>query len=119
SSSLTSVALDGTPWRAGKLATGDYFIRPENAPEMERRLITENSAKTITIAAARTWPAPTTTGAQAVIEVRLQKPVIDPDRCIGCGVCQHECPVSGLRAIRVTAENESRTSRHSLTPRAG
>jgi hypothetical protein len=24
-----------------------------------------------------------------------------------------------LRAIRVTAENESRTRRHSLTPRAG
>ena len=119
SSSATSVALDGTPWRAGKLATGDYFIRPEGEPETERRLITENSAETITIAAAPAWPAPTTTGARAIIEVRLQKPVIDPDRCIGCGVCQHECPVSGLRAIRVTAENESRTNRHSLTPRAG
>jgi len=101
------------------LATGDYFIRPEGAPETERRSITENSAETITIVAAAPWPDPTTTGARAIIEVRLQRPVIDPDRCIGCGVCQHECPVSGLRAIRVTAENESRTNRHSLTPRAG
>ena len=118
SSSPTSVALDGVPWRAGKLATGDYFIRPESAPETERRSITENSAETITIAVAKAWPTPTIPGAPVVIEVRLQKPVIDPDRCIGCGVCQHECPVSGLRAIRVTAENESRTHRHSLTPRA-
>jgi polyferredoxin/ferredoxin len=119
SATSTTVALEGIPWRAGKLATGDYFIRPESASETERHLITENSAETITIAAASAWPEATAPAGRAVVEVRLQKPVIDPDRCIGCGVCQHECPVSGLRAIRVTAENESRTNRHSLTPRAG
>ena len=57
-------------------------------------------------------------GAGVLIEVRLQRPVVDPQHCIGCGVCQHECPVSGLRAIRVTAENESRNKTHSLTARA-
>ena len=119
SSSSTSVSLDGAPWRTGKLATGDYFIRPESAPEKERRRIAENSADSITIDSSASWAESPAAGAHAVIEVRLQKPVIDPDRCIGCGVCQHECPVSGLRAIRVTAENESRTRRHSLTPRAG
>jgi len=118
SSSSTSVTLEGSPWRIGTLATGDYFIRPESAPEPERRLIAENSADSITIASAASWTESPVIGARAVIEVRLQKPVIDPDRCIGCGVCQHECPVSGLRAIRVTAENESRTRRHSLTSRA-
>jgi polyferredoxin len=119
SSSSTSVTLDGAPWRTGKLATGDYFIRPESAPEQERRLIAENSADSIRIASSASWTESPAAGARAVLEVRLQKPVIDPDLCIGCGVCQHECPVSGLRAIRVTAENESRTRRHSLTPRAG
>jgi Pyruvate/2-oxoacid:ferredoxin oxidoreductase delta subunit len=39
---------------------------------------------------------------------------IDLKRCIGCGVCEHECPVKGLRAIRVTAENESRNPAHGL-----
>ena len=118
SASSTSVTLDGAPWRIGKLATGDYFVRTGNAPEQERRLIAENSADSITVAMSAAWPESPTAGARVVIEVRLQKPVIDPDRCIGCGVCQHECPVSGLRAIRVTAENESRNRRHSLTPGA-
>ena len=46
--------------------------------------------------------------------VRLQLPYVDPARCIGCGVCEHECPVKGRRAIRVTAENETRERRHRL-----
>ncbi len=41
--------------------------------------------------------------------VRLQRPFVDPRYCTGCGICEHVCPVSGLRAIRVTAENESRS----------
>ncbi len=48
--------------------------------------------------------------------VRLQQPFVDPARCNGCGICEHECPVSGLRAIRVTAENESRSRARSLYP---
>jgi ferredoxin len=48
------------------------------------------------------------------ILIRLQRPFVDPERCIGCGICEHECPVQGKRAIRVTAENESRDPRHRL-----
>jgi ferredoxin len=48
------------------------------------------------------------------IAVRLQRPYVDPHRCIGCGVCEHECPVQGRRAVRVSAENESRQARHRL-----
>ena len=36
---------------------------------------------------------------------------------IGCGICEHECPVQGLRAIRVTAEGETRhPNRRMLLP---
>jgi len=46
--------------------------------------------------------------------VSLQRPLVDPARCIGCGVCEHECPLSGLRAIRVTADNETRDPNHAI-----
>jgi ferredoxin len=45
---------------------------------------------------------------QVNIAVRLERPFVDPARCIGCGMCEHECPVAGQRAIRVFSENESR-----------
>lgn len=48
------------------------------------------------------------------IAIRLQRPVVDPNRCIGCGICQHECPVRGKPAICVTAENESRHRSHAM-----
>lgn len=38
----------------------------------------------------------------------LKKPVVSPERCIGCGICETKCPVVDLPAIRVTAINESR-----------
>jgi ferredoxin len=61
-------------------------------------------------------PAPKP-GAHVSIAVRLQRPNVDPGRCIGCGICEHECPVQGVRAIRVTAENESRAPEHALITR--
>ena len=50
------------------------------------------------------------------IRIRLQRPQVDPKRCIGCGVCQHECPVLYQKAIYVTAENESRNKDASFLP---
>lgn len=46
--------------------------------------------------------------------VRLRRPYVDPERCIGCGICEHECPVKDQAAIRVTAAGESRSPEHSL-----
>jgi len=40
--------------------------------------------------------------------LELHQPRVSPERCIGCGLCQHECPVNDLAAIRVTAAGETR-----------
>jgi MauM/NapG family ferredoxin protein len=31
----------------------------------------------------------------------MQKPIVIADRCIGCGICEFQCPVEGEAAIRV------------------
>ena len=33
--------------------------------------------------------------------VKTKLPVVNPDRCNGCGACEHVCPVGGESAIRV------------------
>ena len=48
-------------------------------------------------------------GAQMDIVVRLSRPFVDAAKCIGCGRCEHEGPVSGQHAIRVYGDNESRS----------
>ncbi len=95
-----------------RFAGGDHVLLSRGRPP---RPILGNSEHDITLAAGSVWTAP---GPDETIEiaVRLQQPYVDPTRCIGCGVCEHECPVQGLRAIRVTAENESRHPGHRLTP---
>ncbi|MDP6779106.1 MAG: 4Fe-4S dicluster domain-containing protein [Candidatus Latescibacteria bacterium] len=47
-------------------------------------------------------------------KVKLQRPYVDPNLCIGCGICEHECPVKDHRAIRVTAVGETRSRDRSL-----
>lgn len=37
--------------------------------------------------------------------IRLQRPVMIRDRCIGCGICEFKCPVNGEAAIRVFVPN--------------
>jgi polyferredoxin len=41
--------------------------------------------------------------------VALQRPVVEPARCIGCGLCEYKCPVYDKRAIRVSSVGESRS----------
>ena len=40
--------------------------------------------------------------------LRLQRPRVEPVLCVGCGICEHRCPVGELAAIRVTSVGESR-----------
>jgi formate hydrogenlyase subunit 6/NADH:ubiquinone oxidoreductase subunit I len=31
----------------------------------------------------------------------LKRPYVDPAKCVGCGICEHECPIRGPAAVRV------------------
>lgn len=46
--------------------------------------------------------------------VVLNKPFMVPDLCIGCGICEKECPVRDSRAVYVTAVGESRSEERQL-----
>ncbi|KAF0112346.1 MAG: (4Fe-4S)-binding protein [Chloroflexi bacterium] len=34
-------------------------------------------------------------------ELEVQLPIVDREKCIGCGICENKCPVTGEAAIRV------------------
>lgn len=99
------------------LATGDYYLRLAGRDDGQRYRILENTANTLTCDPGRTGIRQT--GTLVEIEIQLKRPFVDVQRCIGCGICEHECPVRGLRAIRVTAENESRNREHALLLQRG
>jgi len=42
-------------------------------------------------------------------KVRVKQPHVDPDLCIGCGICENKCPVADRAAVIVTSAGESRS----------
>ncbi len=108
------VQLEQETLPAGKYGSGDYYCLIAGQDDTEARKIVGNTAGEVTIQADRPWQLPPVAGSRLAIRIRLQQPYVLPERCIGCGVCQHECPVQGKRAIRVTAENESRNRKNAL-----
>ncbi|MBF0620638.1 MAG: 4Fe-4S binding protein [Magnetococcales bacterium] len=44
----------------------------------------------------------------------LKQPVVEPSRCIGCGICENKCPVQDKAAIRVTSVGESRSKQNKM-----
>jgi ferredoxin len=102
----------------GELATGDYYVMTTRNGRKHRWRISENTKNSITLAGSISPNEAPDRESYISLQVRLQYPYVDPKLCIGCGICEHECPVDGKRAIRVTAENESRSpGRSMLLPR--
>ena len=75
------------------------------------RRITGNSTDSLTLEGPFGFtPAE---GDIAVIYNEFKVPKIDTEYCIGCGICEHECPVNGnRRAVYVTAEGETRSQHY-------
>jgi ferredoxin len=49
-------------------------------------------------------------GAKVVLKLEYKVPRMDTALCIGCGLCERECPVVGdRRAVYVTSEGETRS----------
>jgi polyferredoxin len=94
-----------------KFGTGDYYCLLEGS---RRYKISANTKKIIELAKGEQFAKIPSAGGKIAIQVRLQRPHIDIEKCIGCGVCEHECPVSGRKAIRVSSEGETRSADRSL-----
>ncbi len=114
SAGTTHVELGGEALTPHRFSTGDYFCAAMESPDDRPRPIVENTARTLSINPEFQWKLPPRTKTRVEIQVRLQQPFVDLKNCIGCGVCEHECPVLGKRAIRITAENETRNPKHAL-----
>ena len=94
-----------------KFATGDYYCIVESG---RRRKITANTENSIEISGDEKFEKIPTQDSKIRVQVRLQRPYVDIEKCVGCGICEHECPVSGKRAIRVSAEGETRSIERTL-----
>ncbi len=108
------IELQTSGLRPDQLATGDYYCTVEPPADSRPRRIISNWERGLKVAGQHAFEPAPVPGSRVEILVRLQQPYVDPQRCIGCGVCEHECPVSGKRAIRVTADNETRAREHAL-----
>ena len=103
----------GPALQSERFATGDYYFTIGSGSGIPPARITAIGPGGVTLADNRA-ASMANAGDRITLLVCLQLPFVDPALCIGCGVCEHECPVKGRRAIRVTAENESREQRHRL-----
>ena len=45
---------------------------------------------------------------------KIKRPYLDPDLCIGCGICENKCPVIDKPAIRVSSVGETRSKTNQM-----
>jgi len=89
--------------------TTNYHVRVIHRDgTSETHRILGNNADTLTIGGKFNRLPEKGTIVEILIEIKVPK--IDTELCIGCGICEKECPVVGdRRAVYVTAEGETRS----------
>jgi ferredoxin len=108
------IELGTNSLKPNQFASGDYFCTVASSADSRPRRIITNWERGLRVADEFAFEPPPAPGSLVKILLRLQQPYVDPRLCIGCGVCEHECPIPGKRAIRVTADNETRAREHAL-----
>ena len=91
---------------ADEFATGDYYCVFEGG---QRGKIVENTENSIKISPDEKFEKTPAAGSKIRIQIRLQRPCVDIEKCIGCGVCEHECPVGDRSAIMVSPQGQTRS----------
>jgi len=97
-----------------RYGTGDFHVRIRGEAGGPLRPVLTNTEQRVTLSEVHPFDPVPLPGSRVDFLIRLQRPFVNPGRCIGCGICQHECPVKGKRAIRVTADNETRNGNHAM-----
>jgi polyferredoxin len=93
-------------------ATTSYHVQVHGRDGLVRTWpVADNDVDTLLVD-GRIEPAPDP-GTVAAVYLQFKLPKIDTDLCIGCGLCELECPVVGdRRAVYVTAEGETRSANY-------
>ncbi|MCK4886766.1 MAG: 4Fe-4S binding protein [Planctomycetes bacterium] len=107
----TTIETVQSSMTADKFSSGDYYC---TIGKEKPRKIVANSKNKIEIEPSEKFTNIPAKADVFEIQIYLQGPEVDIEKCNGCGICEHECPVTGLRAIRITAEGETRNSDRGL-----
>ncbi len=104
------VVFDINQWRGDE--TTSYHVSIHHSDGVtEQHRIAANDANTLKIEGR--FARPPEPGASITLLIEFKVPKVDTNLCIGCGICERECPVVGdRRAVYVTAEGETRSQEY-------
>ena len=94
-------------WKGNE--TTPFYVSLQHADGVtETHRIIGNDADTVTIQGR--FSRQPATGTLLLLQIGLALPKMDTRLCVGCGICERQCPVVGdRRAVYVTAEGETRS----------
>ena len=101
------VHFDISQWKGDGTTRFQIVVRHADGTT-ESHVVADNDADTLVI--EDRFVRQPEAGVALVLEMEFSVPRVDISLCIGCGICERECPVVGdRRAVYITAEGETRS----------